>query len=145
MASTKNYPSKTQQFILLRKCEKKLQILFLFFSSENRFVAGTKAGHVAIMNGDSIEKCIKLFSNSDQEKNATHVQYSDGKIYAIAENSSLTQLDLVLEVQKILGQKVDKKVNALVATSDYVAFGGDYCNVTVYDKTGDLVLVSYIL
>ena len=97
------------------------------------------------MNGDSIEKCVKLFSSSNQAKNATHVKYSDGRIYAIAENSSLTQLDLVLEVQKVLGQKVEKRIHALVATSDYVAFGGYYCNVTVYDKTGDLVLVSYIL
>ena len=97
------------------------------------------------MNGDSIEKCVKLFSNSDQEKNATHVQYSDGRIYAIAQDSSLTQLDLDLEVQKVLGQKVEKRIHALVASSDYVAFGGYNDKVTVYDKTGDLVLVSYIL
>ena len=97
------------------------------------------------MNEDSIEKCVKLFSNSDQEKNATHVQYSDGRIYAIAEDSSLTQLDLNLEVQKVLSQKVGNKIHALVATSDYVAFGGNNNKVTVYDKTGDLVLVSYIL
>ena len=50
-----------------------------------------------------------------------------------------------LEVQKVLGQKVEKRIHALVATSDYVAFGGDNNKVTVYDKTGDLVLVSYIL
>ena len=90
-----------------------------------------------------MEKSIQLFSNSDQEKNATLVQFCDGRIYAAAEDSCLTQLDLDLNVQKVLGQKIDKEIFALVATRDYVAVGGRNCKVTVYGKGGDLALVSY--
>ena len=108
-------------------------------------MAGTKSGAVGIWKDSSIEKSIKLFSNSDQEKNATLVQYSEGKIYAVAEDASLTQLDMNLQVQKVLGQKLEEQIYALVATPDYVALGGENKEVKVHDNKGDLALVSYIL
>ena len=70
------------------------------------------------------------------------VQYSDGRIYAAAEDSCLTQLDLNLEIQKVLGQKIEKQIYALVATADYVAVGGENEKVTVYNKEGISVLVT---
>ena len=120
-------------------------LVFYNFSSENRFVAGTKGGSVAIYNNNTVEKKIKLFTNSDQEKNATLVQYVDGRIYAVAEDSSLTQLNMNLRIEKVLGHKIQWKSYCLVATRDYVAVGGENKKVTVYDKTGRCLLVSYIL
>ena len=105
-------------------------------------MSGTKAGHVGIWNGSSLEKSIQLFTNSDQEKNATLVQFYDGKIYAVAEDSCLTQLDSNLENKKVIGQKIQEKIHAFVATPDYIAIGGQNWKVTVYDKKGDLALVS---
>ena len=118
---------------------------FLKLSSENRFVAGNKDGHVAIWNGDSIEKSIKLFSNSDQKKNATLVQHSDGRIFAVAEDSNVTVLDMNLENKKLFGQKVEEEIFAFVVTPDYVAVGGRNKKVTVHDKSGFAVLVNCIL
>ena len=46
-----------------------------------------------------------------------------------------------LEVEKVLGQKVEKEILALVATPDYVALGGVDKKVTVYDAFGNLALV----
>ena len=100
---------------------------------------------MAIWNGDSIEKSVKLFSNSDQWKNATLIQYSDGKIYAVAEDSSVTELDMILQNKRIFGRKVQKEIRAFVATPDYVAVGGYNKKVTVHDKRGDAILVNCIL
>ena len=41
-------------------------IVIDFFSFENRFVAGTKAGHVVIFEETSIENSKKLFENTDK-------------------------------------------------------------------------------
>ena len=108
-------------------------------------MAGTKAGAVGIWNGSSLQKSIQLFANLDQEKKATLIQFCGGKIYAVAEDSCLTQLDSNLQNKKVIGQKIQEKIHALVATPDYIAIGGVNCKVTVYDKKGDLALVSYIL
>ena len=115
------------------------------FRSENRFVGGTKSGHVAIFNRNSIEKSIKLFKNSDQSKNAAFVRYSDWRIYAVAEESSITVLNMQLEVEKVIGQKFHYQIDAFVATPNYVAVGDANNKVSVYNKGGDLVLVSFIL
>ena len=85
-----------------------------------------------------------MFENSDQKKNAALVQYSDGKIYAVAEDSYLTQLDLNLENRLVLGRIIKKKIYALVATPAYVAVGGRNKKVTVYNTQGYCALVSYI-
>lgn len=130
------------QSTLFAKCEFSQTVTSTKFRSENRFVAGTKSGQVVIQSGVSIEKSVELFENSVQEKNATLVQYTSNRIYAVAEESSLTLLNMSLEVVKVLGPKVEKEVLALVATQDYVALGGVDKKVTVYDEFGNLALVK---
>ena len=97
---------------------------------------------MVIQSGVTIEKSVELFNHSNQEKNATLVQYTSNRIYAVAEDSSLTQLNMSLEVEKVLGRKIEKEILALVATQDYVALGGVDKKVTVYDEFGNLALVN---
>ena len=145
MVNTRTCASKDHRSSQLPKCKQNFKTFFLDFSSENRFVAGTKSGHVAIWNGNSIEKSTKLFTNMYQYKNATLVQYSGGKIYAVAEDSCVTVLDMNLRVEKDFGQKNEETIYAFVATPDYVAVGGLNNKVTVYNKRGDILLVNYAL
>ena len=72
------------------------------------------------------------------------MQYTSNRIYAVAEDSSLTQLNMSLEVEKVLGRKIEKEILALVATQDYVALGGVDKKVTVYDEFGNLALVNHL-
>ena len=137
--------SKNHPFTPLLKCKYGFQTIFLNFSSENRFVGGTESCHVAIFNGNSIEKSVKLSKNSDQNKNATLARYSDGRIYAVAEDSSITVLNMNLQIEKVFDQKVPDQIYAFVVTPYYVAVGGANGKVLVYDKSGDMLLVSFIL
>ena len=112
-------------FTPLQKCKQRNEkSVYIILSSKNRFVGGTKAGHVGIWNGKSVEKSIKLFTNSVQEKNATLVQYCDGIIYAAAEDSCVTKLDMNLKTRKVIGTKIEELIFTLVASHQYVAFGG---------------------
>ena len=111
------------------------------FSSKNCFVAGSKAGHVAILTESTVEKSIKLFDNSVQWKNATLVQYVNNTIYAVAQDSKLTKLNLTLENRQVLGDTVSHEVFALTATNLFVALGGVSAKVTVYDTEGNITLV----
>ena len=139
---------KSHRSTLFVKCKFRylpwLSKFFETFRSENRFVAGTKNGQVVIQSGVTIEKSVELFNHSNQEKNATLVQYTSNRIYAVAEDSSLTQLNMNLEVEKVLGRKIEKEILALVATQDYVALGGVAKKVTVYDEFGNLALVNQL-
>ena len=49
-----------------------------------------------------------------------------------------------LKGQKVFGNKIEVGIRALVATPQYVAVGGFDRKVTVYDKEGSCLLVSYI-
>ena len=104
-------------------------------------MAGTKAGHVAILTESTVEKSIKLFDNSVQWKNATLVHYVDNTIYAVAQDSKLTKLNLNLENRQVLGCTVSQEVFALTATNRFVALGGVSAKVTVYDTEGNITLV----
>ena len=86
-----------------------------------------------------------MFKNSDQCKNAALVRYSDGRIYAVAENSSITVLNMKLQVRRVIGKNVQSEIYAFVVTPDYVAVGGANRKALVYNKRGDLVLVRFTL
>ena len=90
----------------------------------------------------TVEKSIKLFENPVQWKNAALVQYVDNTIYAVAQDSKLTKLDMNLENRQVYGDRVSQEVFALTATHQFVALGGVNAKVTVYDKRGNLALVS---
>ena len=113
------------------------------FSSENCFVAGSKAGHVAIFAESTVKKSIRLFVNPVQWKNATLVQYVDNTIYAVAQDSKLMKLDISLENRQVIGDTVSEEVFALTATNRFVALGGVSAKVTVYNTEGNITLVSY--
>ena len=113
------------------------------FSDKNRFVTGSKNGHVTLW-ANSVSKTKKIFNNAEQEKNATFVKYANNKIYAIAKrDSKLTILDLELNTLKIIDHEFEKGTLILTVTDEYVAVG-DCFNVTVFDKNYNVVLVSSI-
>ena len=143
MVNMRIYALTDHQFTLPLKCSRVCYFFFLNFSSDNRFVGGTKSGKVGIWNGASIEKSIQMFTNSDQQKNATLVKYSDGRIYAVAEDASVTVLDMDLRIEKVLGQKVEKEIRTFVATPDYVAVGGFNDKVTAFDKNYIVLVNSF--
>ena len=49
-----------------------------------------------------------------------------------------------LEIQKVIGNKIEDQIFTLVATHQYVAVGGENKKVTVHDNEGRFILVSYI-
>ena len=83
-----------------------------------------------------------MFNDSVQWKNATLVQNCDGTIYAAAEDSCVTKFDMNLKIRKVIGNKIENEVCALVATHQYVAFGGWNEKVTVHDNEGRLIVVN---
>ena len=70
------------------------------------------------------------------------VQYVNNTIYAVAQDSKLTKLDMNLDNRQVFGDRVSQEVFALTATHQFVALGGVNAKVTVYDKRGNLALVS---
>ena len=116
----------------------------MHFSDKNRFVTGSKNGHVTVWT-NSIPKTRKIFNHSEFWKNGTIVKYANSKIYAIARYiSRLTILDLELNTLKIIDHKFEDRIDILTVTNEYVAVG-DYSNdVTVFDKNYNRVLVSSI-
>ena len=86
-----------------------------------------------------------MFKNSDQCKNAALVRYSDGRIYAVAVDSSITVLNMKLQAKKVIGQKVQSEIYAFVVTPDYVAVGSANRKALVYDKRGNMLLVRVTL
>ena len=119
--------------------------LFCFcisFSDKNRFVSGSKNGHVTIWK-NFVPKTEKVFNNANQKDNATLVKYANNKIYAIArDDSMLTIMDLELKTLKVIDHKFENEISILTATETYVAVGDKDGNVTVFDKNYNLVLVS---
>ena len=85
----------------------------------------------------------KLFSNSDQDKNATLVQYANEKIFAVGRaESQLHVLDLELNVMKVVDHQFEETISVMVSTGSYVAIGESNGSVTVFDNKGNHVLVS---
>ena len=92
---------------------------------------------------NSIPKTKKTFKNAEQWKNATFVKYANNKIYAIGYcDSMLTILDLELNTLKIIDHKFEGRISVLTVTDEYVAVGEWFGNVTVFNKSYNLVLVS---
>ena len=119
-------------------------LVLLHFSDKNRFVTGSKSGHVTVWT-NSVPKTKKIFNNAEQWKNATFVKYANNKIYAIARrNSRLRILDLELNTPKIIDHKFEDGIHTLTATDKYVAVG-EWKSVTVFDRNYNRVLVSSIL
>ena len=50
-----------------------------------------------------------------------------------------------LQIKKVFGGRIEKKIRVLVATPEYVAVGGDNTKVQVYDREGEKMMVSYTL
>ena len=113
--------------------------MFFTFSDKNRFVSGSKNGHVTVWT-NFVPKTKKVFNNAEQRKNATFVKYANNKVYAISDDSMLTIMDLELNTLKVIDQKFND-VCVLTATDKYVAVV-DWKNVTVFDQNYNLVLVS---
>ena len=113
------------------------------FSNENRFVCGFKDGKVAVW-ADSMLKSKKLFNNSGQWKNATLVAYADNKIFAVGKKEArLHILDLELNILKVVDHQFVKGITVMKSSNSFVAIGEYGGNVTVFDKNGRRVLVSY--
>ena len=114
----------------------------MHFSDKNRFVTGSKNGHVTVWT-NYVPKTKKIFNNAEQWKNATFVKYANNKIYAIGfRDSRLTILDLELNTLKIIDHKFEGTISVLTVTDEYVAVGDYSHNVTVFDKNYNRVLVS---
>ena len=115
-----------------------------FFSSDkDRFVTGSKSGHVTIWtNSGPISK--KVFNNSEQKKSATRVVYANNKIYTLGlQEAQLTVMDVNLEVIKVIDHEFGSSIWELAASEKYVAVGEIQGNVTVFDDSGNVVLVSH--
>ena len=114
---------------------------FINFSDKNRFVSGSRNGHITVWT-NFVPNSKKIFKNTEQENNATFVKYANNKIYAIAElDSLLTIMDLELNTLEVIDHKFKDKISILTATDKYVSVG-DWNNVTVFDQNYYLVLVS---
>ena len=112
-------------------------------SDENRFVVGSKDGHVTIWTKSS-PKSTKLFNNSEQWKNATFVKYANKKIFAIGKsNARLHILDLKLNTLKKVDHQFEREITAMESSSSFVAIGEACGNVSIFDNNGDLILVSH--
>ena len=93
---------------------------------------------------NSMLKSKKLFSNSEQSYNATLVQYVDNKIFAIGRSEArLHIVDLELNVLQVVDYQFTKNISVIKSSNLYVAIGDIAGNVTVFEKVGNLVLVSY--
>ena len=73
---------------------------------------------------------------------AVLVEYTNGKIFAIAEDSALVLLGLNLETKAVIENCLPGKINSLQATDKYVSYGGFNNLVTILDLDGQLALVS---
>ena len=107
--------SRDHRFTQHQRCKLVIPRIIVcpIFSTENHFVGGTKAGHVAIFHRKCIKNSVKLFEDRRERQNATLVQYANGCIYAITKNHSLICLDMNLQVQKVFGHRIDGDVNIL--------------------------------
>ena len=114
-------------------------------SDKNRFVTGSKDGHVTIWTD------AKPFFKRVYE-NATRVKYNGHKIYAVGrQQGKLTVLNMDLETIKVVDHASVGSIEVLVVTEKYVAVG-DALNigdiqigyVNVFDKDGRRVLVSCV-
>ena len=113
-----------------------------YFSDKDRFVTGSKDGHVTIWT-NSTPTSKRIFTSSKQWNNRTLVKYINRKIYAISyRHSKLTVMNMNLKVIKVFDYEFRRGVCLLVASQKYVAVGDLEGRVIVFDGNGNLVLVS---
>ena len=107
-------------------------------SDRNRFVTGSKDGHVTIWT-DAKPVSKRVFDN------ATIVKYINNKIYAIGRrHAKLTVLNMNLETTEFFDYQSAGSIMVLVATDKYVAVGDSFGYVNVFDNDGSMVLVSCV-
>ena len=136
------FVSRGLAFTMPASCKPFIVTYYVTFSDENRFVTGSKDGHVTIWTNSS-QQSKKVFNNSEQFKNATLVKYRNNRIYAIGyREATLTIMDLSLGLIKVVPHKFENPIRLLVASSKYIAVGEFAGNVSVFDDKENLVLVS---
>ena len=75
---------------------------------------------------------------------ATFVRFVDKKIFAIGKRQSLLHiLDPDLTILEVVDYQFEEEITVLQSSSSHVAIGEKDGQVTIFDKDGNFVMVSY--